>query len=100
MSQMRILLLLLLVLAAPGRPVRAEGQPGRPCYDIAVIASVVKTKYAELPEEPGLINMDGRWFYDVDVEQLLIGDESRQRLQVTVVAHQRYHTRIEHFLFY
>jgi hypothetical protein len=81
-------------------PVRAQEQAGRPCYDIAVIASVVKTKYAELPEEPGFINMDVRWFYDVEVEQLLIGDESRQRLKVTVVAHQRYHSRIEHFLFY
>ena len=100
MARTGFLLLLLLLLGAPALPVRAQEQAEHPCYDIAVVASLAKSTYAQLPEEPGYINMDVQWFHDVVVQQLLVGHEPRQHLQLMGVAHTGFNPRIEHFLFY
>lgn len=84
----------LLLAAAPA------GAEAAQCFDVAVVARVTGTASTEYPDDdPEVIVMYWPWFVDLEVEQLLIGKERRERLRVTAMLHANYNPDIRHFLF-
>src|SRR5262245_4390765 len=98
--------LITLALIAPAK-VRAESQDQSVteseedrCFDVAVIARVVRYVPTELPQlEGGAIAMRWPWYLDISVEEVVVGAEARQRLRLMMVLHGEFNSEVEYFIF-
>lgn len=89
----------LATLLAP--PARGQETPEPdPCFDVAVVARLVRQTPEPFPDDPDVIVMRWPWILDFETEQVLIGRESRTRFQAMLPMHAEFRRDIEHFLLF
>lgn len=87
--------------AAAPTPQQELSQEAPPCFDLAVVARVMRQTPTPFPDAPeGVIVMSWPWNLSVAIEQRLAGREARKRINVAAIMHTEFNHEIEHFLMF
>ncbi len=93
----------MLILAAPlVAPSLASAQDEAPsCFDVALVARVVDYDPRPLPDlGRDVIVMRWPWDLTLEIEQVLLGSERRERVRAAVSLHTQFNDDVEHLLFF
>jgi len=75
-------------------------EPPMQCFDVALIARITRYDAGSMEWPDDVIYIRWPWTLDLAVEQVLIGTEPREDIEVLMSLHAQYRPEVEHVLFF